>query len=213
MVSEEERALSGVLFTPGDPELVAMKRIAHNLSRDYNLTYEEETDKRDEIIDKLLKSHGEGCRMQGPIFFHYGKHTSIGKHFFANFNFTVQDDALVEIGDNNNFGPNVTIVTPVHPLLPRERDLIADKDGNPKHMCYAKPVKIGNDCWFGAGVIVCSGVTIGNNCVIGAGSVVTKDIPDNSFAAGNPCRVIRPITESDSMRYKPEILQDNQIIK
>lgn len=80
-------------------------------------------------------------------------------------------------------------------------------------MCYAKPVKIGNDCWFGAGVIVCSGVTIGNNCVIGAGSIVTKDIPDNSFAAGNPCRVIRPITEADSMRYKPEILQDNQIIK
>lgn len=131
MVSEEERALSGVLFTPGDPELIAMKRVAHNLSRDYNLTYEEETDKRNEIIDKLLKSHGEGCRMQGPIFFHYGRHTSIGKHFFANFNFTVQDDAFVEIGDNNNFGPNVTIVTPVHPLLPRERDLIADKDGNP----------------------------------------------------------------------------------
>lgn len=81
MIPEEEKALSGVLFTPGDPELVAMKRVAHNLSRDYNLTYEEETGKRDEIIDKLLKSHGEGCRMQGPIFFHYGKHTSIGKRF------------------------------------------------------------------------------------------------------------------------------------
>ena len=98
-------------------------------------------------------------------------------------------------------------------MLPRERDLIADKDGTPRHMCYAKPVKIGNDCWFGAGVIVCSGVTIGNNCVIGAGSVVTKDIPDNSFAAGNPCKVIRPITEADSMRYKPEILLDNQIME
>lgn len=213
MTSEEKKALSGMLFTPGDPELVAMKRAAHNLSRDYNLTYEEETDKRGEIIDKLLKSHGEDCRMQGPIFFHYGRHTTIGRHFFANFNFTVQDDAAVEIGDNNNFGPNVTIVTPIHPLLPQERRQIADKDGQPRHMCYAKPVKIGNDCWFGAGVIVCSGVTIGNNCVIGAGSVVTKDIPDNSFAAGVPCHVLRPITETDSMRYKPDILQDNQILE
>ena len=88
-----------------------------------------------------------------------------------------------------------------------------DKDGNRKHLCYAKPVHIGNDCWFGANVVVCPGVTIGDACVIGAGSVVTKDIPSNSFAAGNPCRVIRTLDESDSMKYKPEILADNQIIE
>lgn len=87
-----------------------------------------------------------------------------------------------------------------------------DKDGVPKRMCYAKPVKIGNDCWLGANVVVCPGVTIGDNCVIGAGSVVVRDIPSNSFAAGNPCRVIREITEADSMINKPEILADNKIL-
>ena len=117
----------------------------------------------------------------------------------------------VVIGDDCNFGPNVTIVTPVHPMLPEERRILFDKDGNPRHLCYAKPVVIGNDCWFGANVVVCPGVTIGDGCVIGAGSVVTRDIPPMSFAAGSPCRVIREITEADSMRNKPEILADNQV--
>src|SRR5690625_7860100 len=91
-------------------------------------------------------------------------------------------------------------------MLPDERRAIMDKEGVPKHMCYAKPVKIGNDCWLGANVVVCPGVTIGDNCVIGAGSIVVKDIPNNSFAAGNPCKVIRKLTEEDSMINKPEIL-------
>ena len=149
--------------------------------------------------------------MQGPVFFHYGKHTKIGKRCFFNYNLTIQDDAPITIGDDNNFGPNVTIVTPVHPMLPEERRILFDKDGNPRHLCYAKPVVIGNDCWFGANVVVCPGVTIGDGCVIGAGSVVTRDIPPMSFAAGSPCRVIREITEADSMRNKPEILADNQV--
>ena len=88
-----------------------------------------------------------------------------------------------------------------------------DENGEKKHMCYAKPVTIGHDCWFGANVCICPGVIIGNNCVIGAGSVVTRDIPDNSFAAGVPCRVIREITEKDSMKYKPEVLGDNRVIE
>ena len=123
----------------------------------------------------------------------------------------MQDDAKVTIGANCNFGPNVTIVTPVHPLLPDERRTMLDANGEKKHLCYAKPVTVGHDCWFGANVVVCPGVTIGDNCVIGAGSVVTRSIPANSFAAGNPCRVIREITEADSMRYKPEILADNSV--
>ena len=125
----------------------------------------------------------------------------------------MQDDAHVTIGDRCNFGPNVTIVTPIHPMLAREREVMLDKDGNKKHFCYAKPVHIGNDCWFGANVVVCPGFTIGDDCVIGAGSVVVKDIPAGVFAAGNPCRVIREITEKDSMKYKPEILADNQVIE
>ena len=208
---EEEKIFKGILFAPGNDELRAIKLKTHNLNTDYNKTYEHETEKRNEIIHEILGSIGEGTFFQGPVTFHYGKHTSVGKNCFFNFNITIQDDARVTIGNDCNFGPNVTIVTPVHPMLPDERRFIRCADGVMRHMCYAKPVTIGNDCWFGANVVVCPGVTIGSNCVIGAGSVVTRDIPDNSFAAGNPCRVIREITEKDSMKYKPEILADNYI--
>ena len=210
---EEEKIKKGILFSPADPELVSMKLHTHNLCVDYNQTHEDETEKRRTILEKIIGSMGEHVFLQGPITFHYGIHTRIGNHFFGNFNLTIQDDAEVTIGDYCSFGPNVTIVTPVHPLLVDERRYMLDKDGNRMHLCYAKPVHIGNDCWFGANVVVCPGVTIGDACVIGAGSVVTKDIPSNSFAAGNPCRVIRTLDESDSMKYKPEILADNQIIE
>ena len=114
------------------------------------------------------------------------------------------------IGDNCDFGPNVTIVTPLHPLLPDERRAMVTASGEKKHLCYARPVRIGNDCWLAAGVTVCPGVTIGDNCVIGAGSVVTRDVPANSLAAGVPCRVIRPLSETDSLRHKPDVLADNR---
>jgi maltose O-acetyltransferase len=205
MTREEERIMKGIMFCPGDPELRAIKLKTHKLDVDYNMTHEDETEKRAAILKEILGEMGEGGFIQGPIAFHYGKHTKIGKRFFGNFNLTIQDDAPVTIGDDCNFGPNVTIVTPIHPMIASERRILLDADGNPAHVCYALPVTIGDDCWLGANVVVCSGVTIGNGCVIGAGSVVTKDIPDNSFAAGVPCRVIRPITEADSMKYKPEI--------
>ena len=209
---EEEKIFAGVMFCPGDPELKAMKLHAHNLNLDYNRLYEDETEARAAILAQLLGDLGEGSFLQGPITFHYGKHTHIGQRCFINFNFTVQDDAEVFIGDDCNFGPNVTIVTPMHPMLPDERKLMRTGDGSLKRLCYAKPVHIGHDCWFGANVVVCPGVTIGENCVIGAGSVVTRDIPANSFAAGNPCRVIRKISEADSMIHKPDIFADNQVI-
>lgn len=197
---EEEKIFAGKLFCPGDPELKELKRKAHKLSQDYNRLYEDETAARQEILSELLGEIGEGTFLQGPITFHYGCHTKIGHHVFINFNFTVQDDALVEIGDHCDFGPNVTIVTPCHPMLPDEREKFPDEDGVEKRLCWAKPVKIGSHSWFGANVVICPGVTIGEGCVIGAGSVVTRDIPPMSFAAGNPCRVIRPITEEDSLR-------------
>ncbi len=212
-MKEEEKIKAGLLFSPADPELKAIKLKTHNLNVDYNSTHEDETEKRAAILSEIIGELGEGGFIQGPIAFHYGKHTKIGKNFFGNFNLTVQDDAEVTIGDNCNFGPNVTIVTPVHPMLPNERREMLTADGEKKHLCYAKPVHIGNDCWFGASVTVCPGVTIGDNCVIGAGSVVTRDIPSNSFAAGVPCKVIREITEKDSMNYKPEILSDNTVIE
>lgn len=211
-MSEEEKIMAGKLFCPTDSQLKAMKLKTHNLNVDYNATYENEVEKRDSILHQIVGELSEGCFMQGPIYFHYGKHTKIGKNFFANFNFTVQDDTTVTIGDNCNFGPNVTIVTPIHPMLANERNEMITASGTKKRLCYAKPVSIGNNCWFGAGVTVCPGVTIGDNCVIGAGSVVTKNIPANTFAAGVPCRVIREITEKDSMNNKPEILSDNMVI-
>ena len=210
---EEEKIKAGILFCPGDPELVAIKRKTHDLNVDYNQTHEGETEKRRAILEEILGGIGEKCSMQGPIFFHYGKHTKVGERFFANFNFTVQDDAEVTIGDDVNMGPGVTIVTPVHPMLPDERNAMRTASGEIKRLCYAKPVHIGNNEWFGANVTVCPGVTIGDNCVIGAGSVVTRDIPANSFAAGVPCRVIRTLSEADSMVHMPEVLADNEVIK
>ncbi len=209
---EEEKIKAGQLFCPYDPELRAIKRKTHNLNIDFNRLHEDETEKRNAILAEIIGEFGEGMYIQGPITFHYGKHTKIGKNFFANFNLTIQDDAEVTIGDNCNFGPNTTIVTPVHPMLGKERRLIRTASGELRHLCYARPVHIGSDCWFGACVTVCSGVTIGDNCVIGAGSVVTRDIPANSFAAGCPARVIRTLTEADSMVHKPEVLADNEVL-
>lgn len=212
-MKEEEKIKAGILFCPGDPELKAIKRKTHNLNVDYNQTYEDETEKRTAILSEIIREMGENGFIQGPVTFHYGKHTRIGKNFFGNFHLTIQDDAEVVIGDNCNFGPNVTIVTPIHPMLASERRMMLTPEGEKKKLCYAKPVHIGNDCWLCANVTVCPGVTIGDNCVIGAGSVVTRDIPSNCFAAGNPCRVIRELTEADSMEHKPEIMAANQVIK
>ena len=206
-MTEEEKIFKGQLFCPADESLKAIKLKTHNLCTRYNQTFENETEKRAEIIKAVFAKFGEQSFIQGPMYIHYGKHTVIGKRFFANFNLTIQDDAKVIIGDDCNFGPNVTIVTPLHPMLASERRSIKTPDGF-KHLCYAKPVTIGNNCWFGANVTVCPGVSIGDNCVIGASSVVTRDIPAGSFAVGVPCRVIRKITEADSLKYNPEILGD-----
>lgn len=209
-MTENEKRQAGLLFKPGDLELKAEKLKCHKLNQDYNALYEDQVEEREAILKEMLGYKGQGVFMQGPITFHYGIHTSIGDRTFINFNFTVQDDAAVEIGTDNNFGPNCTIVTPCHPMISTERNGIPDAEGNLVRLCYAKPVKIGNSCWFGANVVVCPGVTIGDNCVIGAGTVVTKDIPANSFAAGNPCRVIREISEADSIYRKTEVLGEYQ---
>ena len=194
---EEEKIFAGQLFSPADPELKAIKLRAHELSLRYSTLMESEAALRDKVLDELLPNKGTGVRVQGPIFFHYGIHTTIGNNFFANYNLTVQDDAKVTIGNNVMFGPNVTIVTPVHPMIASERRAMLNENGEKKGLCYARPVKIGNDVWVGANAVICGGVTIGDGVVIGAGAVVVKDIPANSFAAGNPCRVIRPITDAD----------------
>ncbi len=203
-MTEDEKRAAGKLFCPGDPTLRERKIRSHALSREYN-SLSEEDPRRGEILKELLGSLGENSMLTGPIYFHYGVRTRIGDRFFANFNLTVQDDAAVTIGDDCSFGPNVTIVTPQHPLLPVERRALPNEEGEEKHQCWAEPVTIGNDCWLGAGVVVCPGVTIGDGCVIGAGSVVTKDIPDHTVAVGVPCRPLRKLSEKDSVKLHPEL--------
>lgn len=202
---------NGKLFFPSEDWRVEIKKRTHMLNQKYNALTEYQQESRNEILREILGEQGENVYLQGPITFHYGKNTKIGKNTFINFNFTCQDDGEVVIGENCDFGPNVTIVTPVHPMLSDERRALICPDGVGRRLCYAKPVKIGNGCWICANVTVLPGVTIGNDCVIGAGSVVTRDVPPNSFAAGNPCRVIRPLTEEDSMTRKPEILGDCKV--
>lgn len=204
---------NGMMFSPAEEWRVERKKKTHKLNQEYNSLDEYEPEKRREVLREILGELNENVTFQGPVTFHYGIHTRVGKNTFVNFNFTCQDDCEVTIGENCDFGPNVTIVTPIHPLIPEERRALLCPDGVARRLCYAKPVHIGNNCWLCANVTVLPGVTIGEGCVIGAGSVVTHSIPPHSFAAGNPCRVIREITEADSMRNKPDILGDCSVIE
>ncbi|HCA34090.1 MAG TPA: acetyltransferase [Lachnospiraceae bacterium] len=213
MNREEEKALKGLMFASEKPEMIELKLHAHKLSAAYNRLDEDQTEERKKILKELFAEFGDGSGMLGPIFVHYGRHTKIGKNCWFNFNLVIQDDGPVTIGDNCNIGPNVTIVTPQHSLIADERLHMLDDDGTEQFMVYARPVTIGKSVWIGASVTICPGVTIGDNCVIGAGSVVTKDIPANSVAVGDPCKVVRTITEKDSLKYHPEILGNSRVIE
>ena len=204
---------NGKLFFPGEEWRVQIKKKAHALNQKYNALTEDQMEERRAVLKELLGELNEGVSFNGPICFHYGVHTKIGKNTFFNFNFTCQDDVQVTIGEHCDFGPNVTIVTPLHPMLAEEREKLMCPDGTGRRLCWGGPVTIGNGCWICAGVTILPGVEIGENCVIGAGSVVTRSIPANSFAAGNPCRVIRTLSEKDSLANHPEILGDCSVIR
>lgn len=204
-MTETEKMLAGKIYDPSDKTLAANRARAHSLSRQYNETDETEEDKRKRILDELLPQRGEGAYLQGPVYFDYGLYFKTGKNFYANFNFTVLDCCPVTVGDNVFIGPNVSLMSPIHPFRWQERNAKVKADGTVYDDEYAKPIVIGDNCWIASNVTVCGGVTIGSGCVIGAGSVVTRDIPENSLAAGNPCRVIRKITEADSITLKSEL--------
>lgn len=204
-MTETEKMLAGKLYDPSDPELARLRGAAHRLSKQYNDTTEDQEEARADILRRLLPNLGEGTYLQGPIQFDYGVYTTIGVNSYANFNFTVLDCCPVTIGDNVFFGPNCALMTPMHPLLPSERNMRRRENGQLYDLEYAKPITIEDDCWIAANVVVCGGVTIGRGSVIGAGSVVTRDIPAGSLAAGNPCRVIRPIAGADSVELKREL--------
>ena len=199
-MTEKEKMLAGQLYAPSDAELTALLIKARKLARRYNQTDEDEHEKREAILRELLPNTPNLPSLQAPVWFDYGCNTTFGKFSGANFNFTCLDVCPVRIGDNVMIGPNVTLATPMHPLLPEERNVRQREDGSFYNLEYAKPITIEDNCWLAANVVVCGGVTIGEGSVIGAGSVVTRNIPPHSLAVGNPCRVIRAITEKDKMR-------------
>lgn len=200
--SEREEMLDGKLYNPADPELNALREKAGDLCAAFNALPRGDYKGRAAILDELLPGHGENLDVMGPIFFDYGCHTSIGDRVFMNFNFTCLDCNHVTIGNDVLFGPNVSILPPMHPMRWQDRNVRKAADGSFYDYEYGLPITIGSNCWFGGGATVLGGVTIGDGCVIGAGAVVTKDIPANSVAVGNPARVIRTITDADASAYQ-----------
>ena len=198
-MTETEKMLAGELYDPSDPELSALRTKAHSLSMMYNQTPETDEHRRNTILEQLLPNHGPNVVVLAPVQFDYGCFTSVGQNTFINFNLTVLDCCPVSIGNDVFMGPNVSLLTPVHPMRWQERNLYRKEDGTLTDREYARPITIGDNCWISGNVTICGGVTIGEGSVIGAGSVVTRDIPPNVFAAGVPCKVIRPITEEDRM--------------
>jgi maltose O-acetyltransferase len=197
MMTEEERIFAGKLFDARSKELRDKKHSTHILCQKFN-ALDEYDESRLPIVKEFIGSIGEKYYFQGPIQFNYGSHTFIGENFFANFNTTILDDGRIYIGDNVMFGPNVSLMATTHPLLPEERIAMKYKDGHISMSEYAPEIHIGNNVWIACNVVVCAGVNIGDNAVVGAGSVVTKDIPKNYLAYGNPCRPVRFVTEKDS---------------
>jgi maltose O-acetyltransferase len=185
MKSERQKMLAGELYDPLDPELVGDRERARDLCQLLNATRDAEHDERRRILHELFGVGGDTVCMQPPFFCDYGSNIELGERVFFNFNCIVLDVCSVRIGSFSLFGPAVQIYTPMHPFNSELR----------RRAEFGKPVEIGSDVWVGGGAIILPGVRIGSRAVIGAGSVVTRDVPEGVFAAGNPCRVIREITE------------------
>ena len=185
MSTERQKMLAGELYDPFDPELVAARMRARDLCQDLNATRESDEPERRRILRDLFGKGGDTVWMQPPFYCDYGTNIELGERVFFNFNCIVLDVCPVRIGDFTLFGPAVQIYTPLHPFNAEQR----------RRQEFGKPIDIGSDVWVGGGAIILAGVRIGSRAVIGAGSVVTRDVPDAVFAAGNPCRVIRAITE------------------
>jgi maltose O-acetyltransferase len=187
MKTEREKMLAGELYDPMDIELVEGRARARELCQLLNASREAEQEKRRTILTQLFGRGGNSVWMQPPFFCDYGSNIELGERVFFNFNCVVLDVCSVKIGDFTLFGPAAQILTPMHPLNAMER----------RKEEFGKPIEIGSDVWVGGGAIILPGVHIGSRTVIGAGSVVTRDIPEGVFAAGNPCHVVREISDED----------------
>ncbi len=189
----EEKLHSGALYDTGDPQIIAHQLQCLDRLYDFNATRPSQLELRQQLLKKMFADIGEDCYIEPPFYANFGgKHVHFGKGIYANFHLTLVDDTHIYVGDHTMFGPNVTIATAGHPIEPSLRQ---------KGYQYNAPVRIGKNCWIGAGAIVLPGVVIGDNVVVGAGSVVTKDLPSNVVAVGNPCRVLRPVSDHDRQYY------------
>ncbi len=188
-----EKLHDGSIYDPGDADVLEQQTGYQERLYDYNMTRPGEGARRTRLLAEMFAEIGENCYIEPPLHSNMGgHHVHFGKNIYANYNLTLVDDTHIYVGDYTMFGPNVTIATAGHPILPELRQ---------KGLQYNMPVSIGKNCWIGAGAIILPGITIGDNVVVGAGSVVTKDIPSGVVAVGNPCRILRKVGEHDRKYY------------
>lgn len=192
-MAQIDKMHTGELYLPGDPEITSRQIQCLERLFDYNQTRPSEAQKRETLLREMFAEIGENCYIEPPFHANFGgAHVHFGKCVYANFNLTCVDDTHIYVGDYTMIGPNVIIATAGHPILPELRE---------KTYQFNMPVRIGRNCWIGAGAILLPGVTVGDNSVVGAGSVVTKDLPADVVAVGNPCRVLREIDGRDREYY------------
>ena len=200
-MTARELQQNGYLY-PLDEELFNAHNNSKRITRLLNATLETERPRRSELAKELFAEAGEGTYIEPPFYCDYGCNTRVGKNFYCNYDCVFLDCGNITIGDNVMLGPKVALYAVNHPIDPVVRGT---------HYDYPEPITIGNNVWIGGSAVVCPGVTIGDNTVIGAGSVVTKDIPANVVAAGNPCRVIRPITQEDTDYWNQQLALTHQL--
>lgn len=192
-MENKERMFTGDLYLPNDAAITEEQNTCLELLYTFNQTRPSEQEKRNQLLKQMFAEIGENCYIEPPFHANFGgKHVHFGKNIYANFNLTMVDDGHIYVGDYTMFAPDVIVATAGHPILPELRETVYQ---------YNMPVHIGKNCWIGAGAIILPGVTIGDQVVVGAGSVVTKDLPSNVVAVGNPCRVVREVNEHDRIYY------------
>ena len=203
-MTQYERMVAGLIYDPGDEEILKEQVPFMDKLWEFNKLKPSDLEKKTQYMKEVFAECGENCYIELPFYANWGgHHVHFGSGVYANSNFTLVDDGHIYVGDKVLFGPNVTVATANHPVNAELRA---------RALQYNKDVHIGENAWIGAGTVIVPGVTIGKNTVIGAGSVVTKDIPDNVVAVGNPCRVIREVSErDDEFFYKTERIDWNEI--
>ena len=192
-MENKDRMFTGDLYLPNDAAITEEQNACLELLYTFNQTRPSEQEKRNQLLKQMFAEIGENCYIEPPFHANFGgKHVHFGKNIYANFNLTMVDDGHIYVGDYTMFAPSVIVATAGHPILPELRETVYQ---------FNVPVHIGKNCWIGAGAIILPGVTIGDQVVVGAGSVVTKDLPSNVVAVGNPCQVVREVSEHDRIYY------------